>query len=370
MIKCPLCEYPETIALIESQDKNLAGEAFEYRFCVECETVFQDPMPSSQVLQDYYCNAYTASSETRDGNRLEELTRRVDFLAARCPDAKFVFEAGAANGLFLHLYRQKTGFNVCGWEPSENDRKAAIGKGLLVSDFHWIEEDDYWNECQLYVAMHVLEHIAQPGQFLSEINFRTQAYVYLEVPSTHYNWQSATWNPRNVNPTHLCHFSQKGLVAAIENQGLEILEVRHELDGMPSLCILARKPRQDAAMCFLKDMARLEADIDYAVLALNTELHYCNEKNLNVMFWGYGTDAQRILRKNLLSPHWVVDSNPSKQGEKVVSPHPLNVLAPQEAKPQAVIHRIVIGALHPLLIADIEKDARAMFPDAEIVKLI
>lgn len=139
-----------------------------------------------------------------------------------------LLEVGAAGGFFVEA-TQRAGIAAEGVEISAEASAFAINElRVPVRAANFLTEpitDSYDAVC----AFHVLEHVADPHEFVSKMGQATEpgGLVYIEVP----NVQAVTirrlglaWTGFDIDH-HLWHFSAETLMALVESTGLEVVEV-------------------------------------------------------------------------------------------------------------------------------------------------
>lgn len=132
--------------------------------------------------------------------------------------SKDVFEAGASDGYFLSLFKDK---NTISWiEPSESLVKRAkdIYDISIENGYFW---NNYTKTHDLVICRHVLEHIPDVEEFIDSLVQATneQGKLYIEVPNADDIF--ATNNYSNFFHEHVNYFSPKVLRDTLNERGFE-----------------------------------------------------------------------------------------------------------------------------------------------------
>ena len=140
---------------------------------------------------------------------------------------KNILDYGCGAGEFLNFIQKD--YSVKGFEPNKDARNAAtkkVGNDKIVSDLNQIQ-----NESLDAVTMwHVLEHIENQEEFLSEIytKIKKGGKLIIAVPnykSLDAEYYQEFWAAYDV-PRHLYHFSKEGMKIIFENQNWTLKEIR------------------------------------------------------------------------------------------------------------------------------------------------
>ena len=218
MNNCPMCKNTDLNFSCECPTREFervySGRASViYLGCKNCGLAFQqDPVPDSYYKADYRKNLPANSETVRDGNVRGELKRAMrveNFLGEM--SATSCLDVGSSTGELLRYFQKIYGCQVQGIEPSDAFREYTNLQGTPTAER--IEEiiDVFY----LVTCVHVLEHIAEPMPFLSEIKRRVGRYLYLEVPFL------------SPNLPHFLLFTLDSLEKMVEMAGFMILHKEH-----------------------------------------------------------------------------------------------------------------------------------------------
>lgn len=227
---CPICgsrvlkrckerNYPTTEGLF------LDKKIIECRFCKSAWV--SNPPPELEL--DLYYTKGRFWEEMENQHKINEIyyaqaVARWDYILKIAPDTARlnnvrVLDWGAGHGCMLEIGRQ---FGIClqytAVEMDQQMRKRieSIG-GVALPKL----QKEGINKCNLIILSHILEHSANPGDFLKKmINFLTpEGLVFIEVPCRDDEYKL------DAKP-HLIFFSPKGIKCLIERCGLDIIDIR------------------------------------------------------------------------------------------------------------------------------------------------
>ena len=132
-----------------------------------------------------------------------------------------VLDVGCGDGAFLDQARA-AGLQTYGIELNKDAREKATGKGHEVLDY-FLQDLDTSRQYDLAVAFQVLEHVADPVQFLQLMArvVRPGGYLAVAVPNHGGLYRLApldphTWPPHHVTRWTLSHLQQAGSRAGLE----------------------------------------------------------------------------------------------------------------------------------------------------------
>ena len=236
---CPICGSTEVSFRCSCRDRRrgLPGE-WSFWECARCAVLFQHPMPSFEQLQSYYASYTTAEeaglalSSRAQSDRLRRwyhlLTGDVDprdFVPASRGTRILDYGCGAAPYL-IHFHSR--GAHVSGAElaPSVVQTCRAAGFDVaLVERADRIPFPD--GEFDIVYLMQVIEHIAQPHEFLSEVGrvLKPGGALYLAMPNARSIWRhvfGTNWVAGWFAPFHLFVYSVPAIRALARAHGFAL----------------------------------------------------------------------------------------------------------------------------------------------------
>lgn len=234
-MQCLICESPKNIRFNSEykydvqEDKKYLSDIKLYR-CEECDFTFAHPMPSMNVLNDYYENFYrtpdrppyflTGNIEDlkkecfadRNFNYLLYLTTFLDF-----SKIKSIYDFGAGNGDVGYLLKKK--FPHLKLYCTESDKHC---KEILnergYKNFTNIDEID--EKFDLIISFHSLEHLSDTKIFSFFKNTLSQnGHIFYEVPNT----EKKYFETRDSDSPHLCFYTKKAFEKINEIYGLKFV---------------------------------------------------------------------------------------------------------------------------------------------------
>ena len=168
-------------------DFRILDEALSKRQCLTCGTARRDRSRTFETLfaSDYslYAHAPGVSAE-EDARQI----RYADWLVRELQEPTALFEAGAGNGSLLRALRaywNRTKF--CGVEPSPAAALQARRAGYDVQTGA-LQQSDAFEGCELALAVNVIEHIADPLEFVRDLGSRAFGQVVIVAPDGGRPW--------------------------------------------------------------------------------------------------------------------------------------------------------------------------------------
>jgi len=240
---CPICSSPNINTFrkrnisfkdfshehIKITDKDY-GKIWDLSHCGDCTHVFANPCPTADYIQSLYAeiqdNSYQEEASGREKNFLPILSN----LNQIHPNKGFIFDVGAATGIFLNSARKygwkPDGIETSTWAADTAKKKynIPIKKGAFESS------ELKMNHYQAVTMIDFIEHIPHPYQAV------LKAYQILVPKGTLClvtpNLQSLAakisgnhwWHFR---PAHIHYFTKKSLQALMEQAGLKIIKIKN-----------------------------------------------------------------------------------------------------------------------------------------------
>jgi SAM-dependent methyltransferase len=199
-----------------------------------------EPAPPLPELHGYYPDNYWFSPEEDAAGRLEEAYRRlvlrdhVQFVegALRASTARGpLLDAGCGGGLFLGMMRER-GWNVLGLDISPQAAGIAWRRQKVPAVCGLLTDAPFpAGSCRTITMFHVLEHLSDPGSYLTAARalLGDGGRLVVQVPNAG-SWQSRIfgrrWNGLDV-PRHLFDFRASDLERLLGSCGFAVVRRKH-----------------------------------------------------------------------------------------------------------------------------------------------
>ncbi|MHC4983007.1 MAG: class I SAM-dependent methyltransferase [Planctomycetota bacterium] len=331
------------------------------RFCRGCGYIYNAAfIPALAKYAPGYENAQHFSARFR--RYAEALAARlVDRLALR---RKRIIEIGCGDGYFLRLLCQMGANTGVGFDPSHRQQdpfQIAAGEVSFRSACYSSADQDV--PADLICCRHVLEHIAEPLRFLSElreaVGGRDHIHLYFEVPNALQVLRgSAIWD---VLYEHCAYFHPAALTRLFTRAGFAPLSTWRTYEGQ-FLALLAKPAsgtgRRKAANTPVSKA--LEVSIGTFASRFNRRASHWRKylkglraESRQAVFWQAGSRGVTLLNAMDRSEElvrYVVDINPRKQGryipgsaQQIVAPELLRRHRPAAVVIMNPVYRTEIG---------------------------
>jgi SAM-dependent methyltransferase len=321
---------------------------FAATFCRRCAHFFNAAFDGERI-------GYSQSYE----NSLHFSPRFVAFadeLARRLSDTyrlggKTVVDIGCGKGDFLNRLCTVSGAaQGIGFDKSYEERGQAVRGVRFIKD--WFDASYADIRPDLIACRHVLEHIAEPVQFLSALREHpgvgAQTVFYLEVPNALYTLRDlGIWD---LIYEHVSYFTAPSLRAAVLAAGMEVIGEGASF-GEQYLYIEARPaarpvPAPSPAASGIEPLVRKFAN-EYTA-KVDHWRHYLTSRGPGkVLVWGAGSKGVTFVN---VVPGGdricaLVDVNPHKQG-RFVPGTGAQVVAPGALRGEAISAVVVMNPLY------------------------
>lgn len=191
MIKCRVCgsENNSIYAAAIDLNQGKSAEKFIYYRCNECNSTFISSVPENlNIYYDQDYPAYKINKPRRQELLIEKLEKsKLNLVKHYAPRGRLV-EVGPASGRFLKI-ASETGYVVSG---IEQDSKCVshIRNVLDIEVTHTDEPAsallNVTADCDVIVAWHVIEHLADPQKFLVAVSKalrKPDGLVFISAPN-------------------------------------------------------------------------------------------------------------------------------------------------------------------------------------------
>ena len=224
-IACNLCGH-DGFRVLESDTP-----PYRVLCCRRCRLVFVDPAPPAKALCEHYDGDYYHEwIDAQRDRRLAMWEARLDRLGKWTKRGRLL-DVGCGEGTFLELAR-KRGWDVQGTELSRfaaDYASRALGREIFCGELAEARFRD--GEFDAVTLWHVLEHVTDPGRYLSEVRriLKPKGILIVAVPNVNdlamqVAYRAVRGKPlRRFSPgdreIHLYHFSAETLTGYMEKTG-------------------------------------------------------------------------------------------------------------------------------------------------------
>jgi len=289
-------------------------------FCRSCGHVFNAAFePALMAYSPEYENSLHHSP--RFQHYAEELAR--DLVERHNLRDKDIIDIGCGKGEFLSLLCEMGGNRGLGFDPSYVPGPTVSPRIEVVLDYY---SEQYANrQADFVMCRHVLEHIAEPIEFVKRvrrsIGNRMETVVFFEVPNALYTLRDmGIWD---LIYEHVSYFSASSLARLFVNCGFDVHRVQETYGGQ-FLTIEARPTTTPQGILHTeaKDLTAMAADAEAfaqryteKVAEWTAKLENLYTQQQRVVVWGAGSKGVTFL--NVIRPacvEYAVDLNPRKHG--------------------------------------------------------
>lgn len=270
--------------------------------CERCNLVQVDPL-----LEDAYYDDYMMLATHSPQVQQYQQRQSHDFVRDFNLIGKAVKEIGCGDGSYLDHLRN-AGCKTSGVEPSARSREIALSRGHSVESGYVdgtrrLVDGPYDG----FVTRQVLEHVPDINGFLTGIrlNLTSGAVGLVEVPSLEKALQDRRFY--DFFPDHVNYFSFRTLRLALELNGFEVIEIRHDMFD-------------EYIVAYVRSCLPLSFEyLVKTVKTLSEEVHAFiqryRKRNQKVAIWGAGGKGLSVLAAAGISDiDLLVDADPNKLG--------------------------------------------------------
>lgn len=288
---CPACNY-------EGSEPALLKNDLQYVRCRSCATVYVNPRPSVELLDEFYAQSkaydfwnkhtFPASEEARRKKLIRPRVERIEELCQKYEVKRdLLLEIGPGFGTFAEECMRSQFFKEtlvveANPELAETCRK----KGIKVIN-SLIEQAELKRKADVIASFEVIEHIFSPRQFVEGCcnTLSAGGLLVLTCPNVLGFDNLALWKySTTFDHEHLNYFHPKSLAHLLSSCGLEVLETS--------------TPGKLDAELVRSALMRGEVDMDESRFLRHLLLERWEE---------CGDKFQQFLADNLLSGHmWIV----------------------------------------------------------------
>jgi SAM-dependent methyltransferase len=155
---------------------------FDYHICNVCSTVFCNPRPTIDELNNFYWNSKSAKywfevflpkvEESRRNKIFNKKAKELFSLIDKNDiHVSSLCDVGAGSGIFLEeLQKIRDDISYYAIEPGKVSSKLLTNKGFKVLQSSAEFADEWHNKFDFVVSLEVLEHVNNPISFIKSIN--------------------------------------------------------------------------------------------------------------------------------------------------------------------------------------------------------
>ena len=264
-VTCPICK---SSARYDFSSRDLMFnhyERYNYFKCIDCNSVFQHPMPNDDEINSFYPASYSVFDEKSQPRKISPLkqaiywrnhgythlkpTRLFKLLATVATPfytldkpnyikQGVLLDVGCGNGQYLSTMRS-LGWSIQGVELSENGLKACKAAGLPVHHGDLASAVFPDESFDVITVRHVIEHIPNTHSLMAELAriLKPNGQLIIETPNNDAlgrSYLGANWYANDV-PRHLILFSIGSLSRLASTHGLRLS--KHWFDTSPKIIL-------------------------------------------------------------------------------------------------------------------------------------
>lgn len=328
--KCNLCgqkvdifyelkKYPVYIRAVKREDlEKVPVLPIKIGFCANCNHIIQidPPMDATEEVYKKFYETYHSTAISGIGS---EYANNFASFVNKTISGKNLLEIGCSDGYFLHLMEKK-GWNVWGCDPSPRTQ-IAIEKFNIPVNKELFSKDLFDQKFDCVVMRHLLEHIADPKEFLDEVSLTLvdNGYVAIEVPNVIYTLELSVIG--DFCHEHISYFTPQSLSYLLDKAGYDILSITEH--GYAIYFIGQYKSK--SGITYAREEIKIERTKNLVdkyttgLKRLKKELMTLQEhwisNNYTIYIYGGGGHTMGLLSKIPLKVKAIIDKDESKWGK-------------------------------------------------------
>ncbi|GAB4139399.1 MAG: hypothetical protein Tsb009_08290 [Planctomycetaceae bacterium] len=227
---CPICECDTAIPKFE-----IEGAPFRLVTCGECHLGMLFPPPTAEQIARFYPEEYYGANGEKFVPLVERAVRWAGSMQARrltqhLPAGSRVLDIGCGRGTLLSSLAD-LGFEAHGFDISTTALEGVDPRATVRAAGSLIEAAYPENHFDMVVIWHVLEHLSNPKEVLTEIRRILKPHGELAVAVPNFSswqarWSQAGWFHLDL-PRHLFHFNSENLRQLLEDVGFRCGPARY-----------------------------------------------------------------------------------------------------------------------------------------------
>lgn len=299
--------------------------------CDNCGFVQVNPLLEESYYDDYMMLAtHSPQVQEYQERQSREFVNNFNLVG------KYVKEIGCGDGSYLN-HLKAAGCLPSGVEPSARSREFALARG------HEVEDGYVTATRQLkggpydgFVTRQVLEHVPDIQDFLTGIrlNLKPGAVGLVEVPSL----EKALADRRYYDffPDHVNYFSSRTLRLALEINGFEVLEMRHDMFDEYIVATVRNYTHPQ--------FSEIVHTVDSLGAELRSFIKRYHDRGQKVAIWGAGGKGLSVMAAaGIVEIDLLVDGDPNKQG--LITPVSHLKVEPPSALSEGGVAAVIITAM-------------------------
>lgn len=232
-IKCPACE-------CTTNTKNFEKGGFKYVICNNCGTMYINPRPTIQMLENYYKTSenYKYWNEyifpLSEKSRIEKIIYpRIDKIINICNknnvNKETFIEVGAGFGSFCEeINKLKIFKNIIAIEPTPSLAESCRNKGIKTVELPIEQVFLVKNSIDVITGFEIIEHLFCPKDFIMKCanSLSNNGLLVMTCPNINgFDIKVLKNISDSIDIEHLNYFNPNSISILIQNCGLKILEI-------------------------------------------------------------------------------------------------------------------------------------------------
>lgn len=214
--------------------KDIQGDTYDYRRCLQCDSLFLGSPQATESPAAYYHPQYYGESEDKFSTpgvekvlhffRKQRAKRLLRHLSHK--KAASILDVGCGNGTFLHILGKKGDFTLFGSElPGQAADRSRRFPEIQLSTSGKFHESIVAESLDAVTMFHVIEHLPDPLAYLDNIRMalKNGGIFYVSFPNID-SWQARFFRDNWLHldpPRHLVLFHPKAFLHHMEKLGFE-----------------------------------------------------------------------------------------------------------------------------------------------------
>jgi len=265
---------------------------------------------------------------------------------------KKVMEIGCGKGDFLELLCEMGDNQGIGFDPSFEPREHSDKVNFVQEHY-----SDKYGKADLLVSRHVLEHVADPVDFLKKHSSAVglESIVYFEVPnSLHTLKGNGIWD---IIYEHCSYFSPGSLSYLFASSGFSIIQLEEAYHGQ----FLGIEATKGSTIKTVPDLSRY---VNSFSNNYKDKVDFWNNKlKDDCVVWGAGSKGVMFLNTVENNVEYVVDINPNKQGNYIAGTGQ-KIIAPEFLRE---INPLTVVIMNPVYKNEVEKTLSDLGVDSTVI---